>query len=152
MEALYFNYLDMYCAVKKRYTHKVIDFLVDTANEMLTDVDNRLFTGSDLDFLLQFKNKQTRIQLYRQTDSDDRGASVYARLLINLFQIVKKLSYSDQIIVCENFERLKLHENFRNDSTVRGLHEPVEQAQSKTRVLTLLFQKQRRKATPKSNL
>lgn len=144
MEALYYDYLDMYCAVKKRYLHKVVDFIVDTCNEMRTEVDNRLFTTSDLDFLKQFKQPNLKQHLYKQTDTPDKGASIYTQLLLAMFQVVKKLSYEDQAIVCENFERLKLHENFRNDSPVRDVHEPIEQTQGQERMLKVLFSKQRR--------
>jgi hypothetical protein len=147
MEALYYDYLDMYCAVKRRYLHKLVDFIVDTCNEMRTDVDNRLFTTSDLAFLNRFKQPGIKQKLYQQTKASDKGASVYTRLLLDMFQVVKKLSYEDQAIVCENFERLKLNENFRNDSAVRGLYEPVEQTPRQEKVLTVLFSKQGRKTT-----
>ena len=141
MEALYYDYLEMWCAVKKRYLHKVVDFIVDTALEMLTDVDNRLFTAYDIRFLKQFKRKDIKQTLYSKTNADDKGASDYARLLLDLFQVVKRLSYEDQIIVCENFERLKLHDNFRNHQQVHPRDNAVEQEERQKRVFKVVLKK-----------
>jgi hypothetical protein len=145
MEVLFYDPIDMLCAVKKRYPAKLIDFLCDTCNEINYTVDKRLLMAHDLDFLSHFNNTNvntTRKRLNEQLTANDYNVNFLVRYLLALFDVVKRLTYEDQVIVCDNFNRIKYHANFTNHKAVRECHEREQQADVQERVFEVVLQKQ----------
>jgi len=144
MEVLFYDPIDMLCAVKKRYPTKLIDFLCDTCNEINYSVDRRLLMAHDLDFLSHFTNSNvntTRKQLNEQLTANDYNVNFLVRYMLSLFDVVKRLSYEDQVIVCDNFDRIKYHANFTNYQAVCECHEHEQQAKPQERMLEVLLEK-----------